>query len=97
MGSGLSPGSVSCLTGACSLAAVKSKGAKKKRKRGQDDSDEADEFSERDSELGERHSLAILALMSTLSCSDSFQCGLSVCVGVSMSAYFSHMPVCVIS
>ena len=39
--------------GACSLASVKSKGAKKKRKRDQDDSDEADEFSESDSELGE--------------------------------------------
>ena len=37
----------------CSLASVKSKGAKKKRKRDEDDSDEADEFSESDSELGE--------------------------------------------
>lgn len=37
----------------CSLASVKSKG-NKKRKRGQaDDSDEAEDFSESDSELGE--------------------------------------------
>lgn len=61
-GSGLSPGSVSSPNGACSLAAVKSKGAKKKRKRGQDDSDEAEEFSESDSELGERRSPVIDAL-----------------------------------
>ena len=38
----------------CSLASVKSKGTKKKRKRDQGDSDDADEFSESDSELGER-------------------------------------------
>jgi len=36
----------------CSLASVKSKGAKKKRKRGEDNSDAAEDFSESDSELG---------------------------------------------
>lgn len=59
---------MSCPNGACSLAAVKSKGAKKKRKRGQDDSDEADEFSESDSELGEHQ---LLCVAHCHCCSDS--------------------------
>lgn len=45
---------VSLASGACSLASVESKRAKKKRKTCQNDTDEAEDISQSDTELGER-------------------------------------------
>lgn len=74
--------SLLCLS-ACSLASVRSKGAKKKRKRDEGNSDEAEDFSESDSELGEpffahthRHCACVVHVLVEL-----VACLLTVCMG----------------